>query len=99
MEVKKTIRNNISRFNLYNKLKQLYYKFLISDEKLLKKRFIRRVGRELNLEKPSLYNDKLQWMKLYWNDSLATQCAYKYEVRNYVSNKIGEQYLNNLIGV
>ena len=40
-----------------------------------------------------------QWLKLNWKDPLATKCADKYLVREIVKEKIGEEYLNDLIGV
>jgi TupA-like ATPgrasp len=82
-----------------SKLKEFYYKYLVTDEKIIKKRFKKRLGREVNLKNPVKYNDKLQWLKLYWRDPLATKCADKYEVREYVRQTIGEKYLNELYGV
>lgn len=91
--------NNDLLIYIKDKLKETYYKHFISDEKLLKKTFKKRVGRELNLENPIKYNDKLQWLKLYWRDSLATQCADKYGVREHIAETIGSEYLNDLLGV
>ena len=51
------------------------------------------------MENPKGYNDKLQWLKLNWYDPLAVKCADKYGVREYVAEKIGAQYLNQLYGV
>lgn len=53
----------------------------------------------MNLEAPDKFNDKIQWLKLNWYDSLAVKCADKYRVRDFVKNKIGEEYLNDLYGV
>lgn len=76
-----------------------YYKFLISDEQLIRKRFRKRLNREVNLENPIKFNDKLQWLKLNWDDPLAAKCADKFEVREFVEAKIGAQYLNEIIGI
>lgn len=84
---------------LYDKSKEIYYKYLISDEKLIKKKFKEKLGREVELNNPIKFNDKLQWLKLYWHDPLATKCADKYEVREFVKERIGEEYLNELYGV
>ena len=56
------------------------------------------VGYDLNLDNPKTFNEKLQWLKLYYNDPLCTKCADKYKVRDYVKNIIGEEYLIPLIG-
>lgn len=84
---------------VYDKLRHLYFRYLISDKRLIKKQFKKRLGREVNLENPTKYNDKLQWLKLNWYDPKATLCADKYEVRKIVNDTIGEEYLNELIAV
>lgn len=63
------------------------------------KQFNHAVGYEPNIDKPESFNEKLQWLKLYYRNPLMTVCADKYEVRNYVREKIGEKYLVKLIGV
>jgi hypothetical protein len=68
-------------------------------QKYLKKRFSLRIGRELNLADPQYYNDKVQWLKLYWRDELAKRCADKWEVRDYVKEAVGEEILNEVFGV
>lgn len=83
----------------YDKAKEFYFKYLFSDVGLIKKRFKKRLGREVNLKNPVYFNDKLQWLKLYWHNPIATKCADKYEVREFVKEKIGDKYLNNLLGV
>ncbi|MCM3741801.1 glycosyl transferase [Oceanobacillus luteolus] len=79
-------------------VRNMYYK-LASDKFIINRSFKKRLGREVNFETPVMYNDKLQWLKLNWRDPLATKCADKYKVREYISEKIGNQYLNDLYGV
>ncbi|GAA4295904.1 ATP-grasp fold amidoligase family protein [Aestuariibaculum suncheonense] len=50
-----------------------------------------------NLESPKLFTEKIQWLKLYDKNPLYTKCADKYEVREYVKEKIGEKHLIPLI--
>jgi hypothetical protein len=57
------------------------------------------MDKKLNLENPKTFNEKLQWLKLYDKNPLYTQLADKYEVREYVKEKLGEQYLVPLIGI
>jgi len=59
----------------------------------------RRTKRLLNLEQPRTFNEKIQWLKLYDATSLKTMLADKFAVRDWVSGKIGSQYLVPLIGV
>lgn len=99
LSLKKFFKKSATITMLYDKSKEIYYKYLISDEKLIKKKFKEKLGREVELNNPIKFNDKLQWLKLNWYDPLATKCADKYEVREFVKERIGEEYLNELYGV
>ena len=68
-------------------------------EEVIKQQFKEALGYELNLENPQTFNEKLQWLKLYYHDPLMTTCSDKYLVREHVKNTIGEEYLIPLIGV
>lgn len=96
---KNPIKNNGVLVFLNDAMKAFYYKNFISDKKLINKNFKKRLGREVDLDEPIKYNDKLQWLKLYWNDPLATKCADKYLVRDYIKKTIGKDYLNELLAV
>ena len=99
MSIKNSLRNIELLVYLKDKARQFYFKYFISDKNMINKSFKRRLGREVNLKNPKKYNDKLQWLKLYWHDPLATQCADKYEVRSFIKETIGEEYLNDLLGI
>ncbi|MDK0796556.1 ATP-grasp fold amidoligase family protein [Clostridium perfringens] len=71
----------------------------MNDEKFLKKMFQAKMGYKLNLNNPCTYNEKLQWLKLYDRKEEYTKLVDKFEVRDYVKNKVGEKYLIPLIGV
>jgi hypothetical protein len=57
------------------------------------------MDQNLDLVNPTLYNEKLQWLKLYDRNPLYTDYVDKYKVRNHISNTIGENYLIPLINV
>lgn len=57
------------------------------------------MGKRLNLKNPQTFNEKLQWLKLYDRNPEYTKMVDKYEVRKYISDKIGEEYLIPLLGV
>ncbi len=59
----------------------------------LNKMFKLITGANLNLKKPKTFNEKIQWLKLYDNSPLKTQLTDKVLVRNWVKEKIGENYL------
>ena len=71
----------------------------MDDRKYLEKIYKARMGRPLNLEDPQLFSEKLQWLKLYDRNPLYTQLVDKYRVREYIAEKIGEEYLIPLLGV
>ena len=52
----------------------------------------------LDLDNPLTFNQKLQWLKLFATTPLKTQLADKYEVRKWVEQCIGKEYLIPLIG-
>lgn len=58
-----------------------------------------KTGKKLNLDNPATFNEKIQWMKLNDSTPLKTTLADKYLVRDWVKEKIGEQYLIPLLGV
>ena len=69
------------------------------DEKYLKRKFKLVMGKELNLENPQTFNEKLQWLKLYDRKPEYTMMVDKYKVREYIKEKLGEEYLIPLLGV
>ncbi|KLI36921.1 glycosyl transferase, partial [Brachyspira hyodysenteriae] len=68
-------------------------------KEIIRKKFLEYVGYEPNLDNPQTFNEKLQWLKLYYHDPLMTKCADKYAVREYIKETVGEEYLIPLIGV
>ncbi|MDU2201796.1 MAG: ATP-grasp fold amidoligase family protein [Anaerococcus hydrogenalis] len=53
----------------------------------------------LNLSDPKTFNEKLQWLKIHNRKPEYTMLADKYKVREYISKKIGEEFLIPLLGV
>ena len=58
-----------------------------------------RMQRELNLDDPQLFSEKLQWLKLHDHNPLYTQLVDKYRVREYIAEKVGDACLIPLLGV
>lgn len=71
----------------------------IPDKLYLKIKYRRNLVRNLNLNNPKTFNEKLQWLKLYDRKPEYTIMVDKYRVREYIAGKIGEEYLIPLIGV
>ncbi|OAA86972.1 ATP-grasp fold amidoligase family protein [Clostridium ljungdahlii] len=70
----------------------------ISDTNYLKMLFWARMGKKLNLSNPRTFNEKLQWLKINNRKLEYTTMVDKHEVRQYVKDNIGEQYLITLLG-
>lgn len=71
----------------------------MSDEAFLRMRFKNAVGRPLDLENPRGFNDKIQWLKLYDRKPIYTTMVDKHEAKNYVAERIGEEYIIPTLGV
>ena len=54
--------------------------------------------RWLNLENPQSFNEKLNWMKLYYHDPLSVKLVDKYLVKDYVASMIGEEHVIPTLG-
>jgi hypothetical protein len=63
----------------------------------LKYRYI--FGKKLDLKKTETFSEKLQWLKLNNKQPIYTTLVDKYEVKKYVSQKIGKEYVNPTLGV
>lgn len=66
---------------------------LKSDNKILRERFYKNFNRPINFKDPKTLNEKIIWLKLNDRTSLHTTCADKYEVRKYIREKIGDDFL------
>ncbi|MBP3392995.1 MAG: glycosyl transferase [Lentisphaeria bacterium] len=69
------------------------------DERFLRLQFRAQLGKWPDLESPQTFNEKLQWLKLYDRRPEYTMMTDKYRVREYIKEKIGEEYLIPLLGV
>ncbi len=90
-----------SKTSKYDKIYAKRFNGLTQDEArfILEKQFLRMAGYPLNLDNPKTFNEKIQWLKLYYHNPLMTKCADKVAVRDYIKEKIGAEYLIPIIGV
>lgn len=100
--MKTTIKNIIKKAPLFDELNLLRFRvnyLLKDDETVIREKYRNVFGRELDLENPKTFNEKIQWRILRDRKDIYTQLADKYLVRDYVKEKIGEEYLIKLLGV
>ena len=62
-------------------------------------KYLLRKGRIINFKSPKFFSEKIQWLKVYDCLPIKTQLADKIAVRDWVAEKIGEQYLKKIYGV
>ncbi|MGL4653468.1 ATP-grasp fold amidoligase family protein [Cetobacterium sp.] len=98
--MKKLIKNFLSYldFKMYH-LKARFKYLLKDDETFIKERYKLVFGKELELENIKTFNEKIQQRILKDRKDIYTRLADKYLVRDYVKNKIGEEYLIKLLGI
>ena len=96
-ETRKKRKKSLKRF-FKRTLFRLYGSRLISDKVAVKSQFKLSLKRKLDLKNPKTFNEKLNWMKLYYRKPLLTTMVDKYEVKKCVSDLIGEEYVVPLIG-
>ncbi len=80
------------------------YDFMMSlDEKDYKKylceAYYAKTGEKLNLKHPKNLNQKIQWLKIYDNIPIKSALTDKILVRDYVREKIGEEYLKPVLWI
>lgn len=71
----------------------------VPDELYLKYKYWRLMNKKLDLKNPKTYNEKIQWLKLYDRKSEYSKMVDKYEVREFIKEKIGEDYLIPILGI
>lgn len=54
--------------------------------------------KNFNVDNPKTFDEKIQWLKLYYSTPNRTRLADKYLVREWIKDKIGEKYLIPLLG-
>lgn len=88
----------IYKRKLLRVISNINYK-LYSDESFIKKQYKKNFNYELDLKNTKKFNEKIQWLKLNDRNPKYTKLVDKYEVRNFVEKKIGQEYLIQLYGV
>ena len=77
------------------------YGFLkgMPDEEYIKRQYQYITGLKLNLDNPQRFNEKLNWLKLYYRKPVFTTMVDKYAVKDYLKPIIGERHIVPLLGV
>ena len=71
----------------------------MDDEMFLKMAYKRKFGKELDLNNPVTFNEKLQWLKLHNQNPEYSKMVDKYEAKKWVAERIGDEYIIPTLGV
>ena len=80
-------------------LSKLGMKRSTPDDVFLRHVYKAHFGKELDLENPRTFNEKLQWLKLYDRNPLYNSLVDKCEVKEHVARIIGEEFIIPTLGV
>lgn len=95
----KIYKDFVRNINPYGYLAHLGLYNKVSDEKYIERAFRYMMGYKINLSAPKTFNEKLQWLKLYDRRPEYIKMVDKYEVKKYVAECIGEEYIIPTLGV
>ncbi len=84
------VRKNIAYF-IKEYMPEMFYPVF------LKYKYKKKTGKDLNLNNPTTYTEKIQAAKLLRRDPLLTELSDKIRVKDWVKDKIGEEYLVQLV--
>ena len=76
-----------------------YLKIRISDKTYLEILYKKIFNKELDLDNPKTFNEKLQWLKLYDRNPEYIKMVDKYLVKDYIKDIIGEKYIIPTLGI
>lgn len=72
---------------------------IVSDKQYLKMLYKLKMKKNLNIENPQTFNEKLQWLKLYDRNPEYTKMVDKILVKDYVASVIGDEYIIPTLGI
>ena len=75
------------------------FSHMLSDKMFLSYVYKAHFGKKLNLKSPQTFNEKLQWLKLYYRTPEQIKLVDKYEVKKYITETIGEEYIIPTLGI
>ena len=72
---------------------------IVPDKTFLRLKYWVKKGKQLDLDNPTSFTEKIQWLKLYDQKPAYTQMVDKYSAKEYVAKVLGDKYIIPNIGV
>ena len=92
----KTLPENM-KYSLIVKTKKDITKYMCEGKRLTDFYF-NKTQRELNFDAPRTFNEKIQWLKLYYHSENLERAVDKCEFKKYIKEKLGEGYTVPMYG-
>jgi len=105
MSIKSNIKNSLNKTELgkvlFFKARRIREKMALlkSDEDYISFTYKKRFKKDIDFINPTSFQEKLQWLKLFYRDDWMPICSDKYEVRKYLKQFNCECLANIIIGV
>jgi hypothetical protein len=78
---------------MINRIKLAIEARLLSNQAFVRKQFLRKTGKTLNLDHPELFSEKLQWLKLNYRNPLLPKLVDKYEAKKFIDKAVGIEFV------
>lgn len=86
-----------NHFNLFQRIFFRCVRSVLTDKQHAQVTLARSLGKWADIDNPITFNEKIQWLKVYGRNPAYTRLADKYGVRDYVKERIGENFLNDVL--
>lgn len=83
---------------IFDKLRYYRIMRIVPDRLFVKMVYRAHFGKKLNLSTPDSFNEKLQWLKLNYRDDRMPLLVDKIQVKDYISQVVGKDYVVPTIG-
>ncbi len=99
MKIKEILKDNLTLYHSYLLIRKEWYKLFYTDSAFHFKQYKKAYGKNPDLTNPKTFHEKLIWSMLNHRNELYIKCADKFEVRDFVKTKVGEEYLIKNYGI
>ena len=96
MKIKRFFSDSVYRFGVFEFRGLLNW---MPDTLYLKLKYKAVYGKKLDFKNPRTFNEKLQWIKVFDRNPLYTEMVDKYKVKEYITERIGEDHVIPSYGV
>jgi hypothetical protein len=100
IELLKTPKEFLKQVDYVFKVKRIrFMAHILPDKMYLRRKYRWALHRRLHLNNPKLFNEKLQWLKIHDRKPLYHQMVDKYDAKQFIASRVGDEYNIPVIGV